>query len=271
MNGLSKGRVLIVAGSDNSGGAGVQADIKAVTAGGGYAMTAISALTIQDTTGVHGVHPVPLPVVLAQFDTALADIGADAVKTGMLADASLIEDLAERFEALPGDVAIVVDPVMVATSGDVLVGKKAMEALAADLVPRARLVTPNAPEAEHLTGRAVESVDGQRRAADRLLERGARAALVKGGHVGGDTITDVLHTQDGEWLFDGPRIDTRHTHGTGCTLASAIAVRLALGAGLPEGVSAARDYLQVALERAPGFGRGKGPVHHAWPFKPSAS
>lgn len=262
-----KGRVLIIAGSDNSGGAGIQADIKAVTACGGYAMTAITAITVQDTMGVHGVYPIPLHIVLAQAETALADIGADAIKTGMLADARLIEQLAMCLAERAPHAARVIDPVMVATSGDRLVERPAVEALASELIPRAALVTPNAPEAEILTGKVVETVDGQRRAAEVLLEKGALGALVKGGHIGGRRLTDVLATHDGEWIFESPRIETSSTHGTGCTLASAIAAHLALGKVLPEAVEAARDYLMKAIETAPGLGRGHGPVNHGWPLR----
>ncbi|MCI4643835.1 MAG: bifunctional hydroxymethylpyrimidine kinase/phosphomethylpyrimidine kinase [Hyphomonadaceae bacterium] len=261
-----KGRVLVIAGSDNSGGAGIQADIKAITACGGYAMTAISAITVQDTRGVHGVWPVPFEAVLAQMVTALADIGADTVKTGMLASAKLIEQVAETLSERAPGVGRVVDPVMVATSGDRLVEREAVDALSSELIPGAALVTPNAPEAEILSGKAVETVDGQRRAAEALLERGALGALVKGGHIGGPMIVDVLQTHHGEWLFESPRIETRHTHGTGCTLASAIAAHLALGRDMPDAVDAARVYLIKAIETAPGLGTGHGPVNHGWPL-----
>lgn len=261
-----QGRVLIIAGSDNSGGAGIQADIKAVTASGGYAMTAITAITVQDTTGVQGVFPVPGDVVLAQVETALADIGADAIKTGMLAEAKLIERVADSLSSLTPNAARIIDPVMVATSGDRLVERDAVQALASNLIPRASLVTPNAPEAEILTGRAVETVDGQRRAAEALLEKGALAALVKGGHLGADRLTDVLQTHHGEWIFESNRINTTNTHGTGCTLASAISAHIALGKAMPDAVEAARDYLIKAIETAPGFGRGHGPVNHGWPL-----
>ncbi|MEZ5998808.1 MAG: bifunctional hydroxymethylpyrimidine kinase/phosphomethylpyrimidine kinase [Hyphomonas sp.] len=259
-----RGRVLIIAGSDSGGGAGIQADIKAVTMLGGHAMTAITAITAQDTLGVHGVWPVPLDGVLRQIDVTLADIGADAIKTGMLGTARLVEAVAEILAEKAVLVPRVIDPVMVATSGDRLVDEKAVGAIRSELVPRARLVTPNAPEAEVLTGKAVESVDGQRRAADRLLELGAHGALVKGGHLGGNKVTDVLQTTTGEWIFESARIATTSTHGTGCTLASAIAALLAQGESVPEAVEKGRDYLMGAIRAAKGFGQGHGPVHHGW-------
>jgi len=257
-------RVLVIAGSDSGGGAGIQADIKAIMAGGGHAMTAITAITVQDTTGVHGVWPVPLEAVLGQIDVTLADIGADAVKTGMLATAPLIEAVAERLSERAPGVPRVIDPVMVATSGDRLLDDKGVDALRSELVPGAAIVSPNAPEAEVLTGKAVEDVNGQRRAAEALLELGALGALVKGGHIGGDVVIDVLQTTSGEWIFESPRIDTTSTHGTGCTLASAIAVRLAKGEDADDAVEGARDYLMKAIETAPGLGRGHGPVNHGW-------
>lgn len=259
-----QGRVLVIAGSDSGGGAGIQADIKTVMALGGYATTAITAITAQDTTGVHGIWPVALDAVDAQMRAALGDIGADTVKTGMLATAELVETVAETLDEMAREVARVVDPVMVATSGAQLAEAKAVDALAALLLPEAGLITPNAPEAEMLTGKAVDGVNGQRRAAEVLLRRGAKAALVKGGHIPGPVMVDVLHTQDGEWLFEGERIETSSTHGTGCTLASAVAALLAQGLGLPEAVERARDYLRGAIEHAPGLGRGHGPLAHGW-------
>tara|TARA_R110000751_G_scaffold80214_1_gene161745 strand:+ start:641 stop:1459 length:819 start_codon:yes stop_codon:yes gene_type:complete len=259
-----KGRVLIVAGSDSGGGAGIQADIKTVTMLGGYAMTAVTAITVQDTMGVHGVWPVPVDAVLSQISVTLADIGADVIKTGMLGSASLVEEIAECIDQTAQMVPRVIDPVMVATSGDRLVDGKAVEAIRSELVPRARLVTPNAPEAEVLTGKAVETVDGQRRAAERLLELGAHGALVKGGHISGNRITDVLQTTTGEWIFESPRLVTMSTHGTGCTLASAIAAHLAQGASVPDAVEMARDYLFGAIRSAKGLGKGHGPVNHGW-------
>ena len=259
-----QGRVLIIAGSDSGGGAGIQADIKTVTLLGGYAMTAVTAITVQDTKGVHGVWPVPLEAVLGQMQVTLADIGTDAIKTGMLGNAALVEAVAECLSERAQMIPRVIDPVMVATSGHRLVDAKGVEAIRSELVPRARLVTPNAPEAEVLTGKAVETVDGQRRAAERLLELGAHGALVKGGHIPGNRVTDVLQTTTGEWIFESARIDTTSTHGTGCTLASAIATRLGQGESVPDAVEQARDYLMGAIRNAKGLGHGKGPVNHGW-------
>lgn len=261
------GRVLIIAGSDSGGGAGIQADIKAVTMMGGFAMTAVTAITVQDTTGVHGVWPVPVEAVTGQMQVTLSDIGADAIKTGMLGSAPLVEAVAEMLSERAFGIPRIIDPVMIATSGHKLVDDKAVGAIRSELLPYARLVTPNAPEAEVLTGKAVETIDGQRRAAERLLEMGANGALVKGGHIPGKIIHDVLQTQTGEWIFEGPRIDTDSTHGTGCTLASAIAGLLAQGVSLPEAIGRAREYLVGAIRNAKGFGKGHGPVDHGWTLR----
>ncbi len=262
-----RGRVLIIAGSDSGGGAGIQADIKTVTALGGYAATAITALTIQNTLGVSGVVATPPRAVRAQMEAVLKDIGADVLKTGMLGDKLLVETIAEAFEEIAAGIPRVIDPVMVATSGDVLLPQGAVDAVRRLMIPGAALVTPNAPEAEVLTGKAVDGFNGQRRAAEKLLDMGARAALVKGGHVPGDVIVDVLATQEGEHFFDGPRIATNATHGTGCTLASGIAVGLARGLTMTDAVALARAYLVQAITRAPGLGKGNGPVDHGWPSR----
>lgn len=260
-----QGRVLIIAGSDPSGGAGIQADIKTVTALGGYASTAITALTVQNTTGVQGVHDVPCEIIAGQIEAVLTDIGTDAIKTGMLANTSVIESVLESLDA-HGDPGLpfVVDPVMVATSGDRLLDTKAIETVKTALVPRATLLTPNAPEAAALTGIEVEDMDGQRAAGEALIEAGARAVLVKGGHIDGGDIIDVLVTRNGVRLFTRPRLKTRHTHGTGCTLASACAAFLAQGLSVDRAVEQAGDYLHEALQHAPGFGKGAGPVGHGW-------
>ena len=259
-----QGRVLIIAGSDSGGGAGIQADIKAVTMLGGYAMTAITAITAQDTTGVHGVWPVAIDAVTAQMRACLRDIGADMIKTGMLGTAPLVEQVAETLDADAREIGRVVDPVMVATSGDPLIDAPAISAMTSLLIPGSILVTPNAPEAELLTGKAVDGLNGQRRAAEALLERGAKGALVKGGHVPGKLIQDVLQTEYGEWIFESERIETSSTHGTGGTLASACAALLAQGQPVNEAVDAARTYLHEAIKHAPGLGSGHGPVAHNW-------
>jgi len=261
-----RGRVLIIAGSDCGGGAGVQADIKTVTALGGYAATAITAITVQNTLGVTGVHPIPLDIIEAQARAVLDDIGADAIKTGMLGDVATVELVAWLLDSAAG-VPAVIDPVMVAKGGASLLAAGAVEAVRTLMVPRAALLTPNAPEAEALTGLAVHDLDGQRRAGEALLAMGARAVLMKGGHVGGERVVDLLMTPDGETSFEGERIDTRHTHGTGCTLASACATGLAQGLDLTAAVARAWAYVHEAMLRAPGFGAGHGPLDHAWPMR----
>lgn len=259
------GRVLVIAGSDSGGGAGLQADIKAITALGGYAMTAVTAVTVQDTTGVHGVHPIPLEVIAAQARVVLADLGADAVKTGMLGSVEVVELVAGLLDEAA--VPAVVDPVMIAKGGHPLLAEAAVAAVRDLMVPRAALLTPNAPEAEALTGLAVRDLDGQRRAGERLLELGAKAVLMKGGHVPGQTVVDLLLTPSGETTFEGPRLDTTSTHGTGCTLASACAAGLAQGLPLEQAVARAWAYVAEAIRRAPGFGKGHGPLNHAWPLE----
>jgi hydroxymethylpyrimidine/phosphomethylpyrimidine kinase len=257
------GRVLIIAGSDSGGGAGVQADIKTVTALGGYAASAITAITVQNTLGVTGVHPIPPDVVEAQARAVLDDIGADVIKIGMLGDAALVARVAGLIGAIPA----VIDPVMVAKGGARLLAEDAVDAVRRLLVPRAALLTPNAPEAEALTGLTVSDLEGLRRAGEALLAMGARAVLMKGGHVAGERVVDVLMTGAGETLFEAPRIDTRNTHGTGCTLASACATGLAQGLTLHDAVARAWAYVQEAIARAPGLGKGHGPLDHGWPLR----
>ena len=260
-----RGRVLIIAGSDSGGGAGVQADIKAVTMMGGFAATAITALTIQNTLGVHGVHPVPLDVIAAQADAVLDDIGTDAVKTGMLGSVEVVRCVADILDR--AGAPTVVDPVMIAKGGSPLLAEDAVAAVRELMVPRAALLTPNAPEAEALTGIAVADLYGQRRAGEALLRLGAGAVLMKGGHVPGETVTDLLMTPRGETLLEGPRIETRHTHGTGCTLASACAAGIAKGLPLEQAVAEAWAYVAEAIRRAPGLGGGHGPLDHGWPLR----
>jgi len=258
-----RGRVLIIAGSDSGGGAGIQADIKTVTALGGYATTAVTAITVQDTLGVHAIHEVPLDIIRGQIKVVLEDIGTDAIKTGMLHSVEIIEAVAEDISNLAPGAALIVDPVMVAKGGAVLASGGAMDAYKRALMPFAALITPNVPEAEALTGRTIMTLDQQKAAADALLGLGCDAVLIKGGHLPGETIYDVLATQEMIEVMSGPRIDTRHTHGTGCTLASAIAALMAQGAPLRDAVELARDYVEEAIRSAPGFGQGHGPLYHA--------
>ena len=259
----ARGRVLIIAGSDSGGGAGVQADIKTVTALGGYAATAITAITVQNTLGVQAVHPLTPALFEAQARAVLDDIGADAMKTGMLGDVAMIEAVARLLDSAFG-ITAVIDPVMIAKGGQSLLAASALDAVRALMIPRAALLTPNAPEAAALTGLAVETTDDLRRAGEALLHLGARAVLMKGGHIAGDSVIDVLISADGETSFEGPRVDTRHTHGTGCTLASACAVGLAQGLALDRAVARAWDYTAQAIRHAPGLGAGHGPLDHAW-------
>lgn len=259
-----KGRVMIIAGSDSGGGAGIQADIKTVTALGGFAMTAITALTVQNTTGVFDVHPVPQKFIAGQISKTVSDLGVDAWKTGMLGGRDTLETVAEALHEYGSDQPIVVDPVMFAKGGHALLAVDAIDAMKSLMVPLAALLTPNAPEAERLSGTEVASLTGQRRAAERLLRAGARAVLVKGAHVSGARFTDLLATHDGEVFFEAERIDTTSTHGTGCTLASAIAALLAQGECLEEAVERGRAYVREAILAAPGFGKGHGPLNHAW-------
>jgi hydroxymethylpyrimidine/phosphomethylpyrimidine kinase len=253
-------RVLVIAGSDSGGGAGIQADIKTAMALGAYAMTAVTALTAQDTEGVHAVHPVPPGFVAQQIAVALADPGADAVKTGMLGDTATIEAVAD---ALAGcRLPIVIDPVMVAKGGARLLDPSAVAALRRQLLPLAALITPNIPEAEALTGLRIGDIHEMQAAAEMLLTLGVPAVLLKGGHGEGEKVTDLLVTETDTVAFTRPRIATRHTHGTGCTLATAIACGLAAGLALPDAAGRARDYVQAAIAAAPGIGRGHGPLGH---------
>lgn len=261
----ARGRVLIIAGSDSGGGAGVQADIKTVTALGGYAATAITAITVQDTTGVIGSYPIPTDLIAGQARAVLEDIGADTIKTGMLGDAVVVEQVAELLDEAQRPA--VVDPVMLAKGGARLLPEAALDAVRGLLVPRATLLTPNAPEAEVLSGVAIQNHDDLRRAGEALLLSGAAAVLMKGGHLQGPTVVDVLMTAKEETTFEAARVETRHTHGTGCTLASGCAVGLAQGMPLAEAVARAWAYVQEAIAGAPGFGSGHGPLDHGWPLR----
>lgn len=252
-------RVLTIAGSDSGGGAGIEADIKTISALGGYACTAITAVTAQDTQGVRGVHILPPDFVRLSIETVLGDIGADAIKIGMLGGAGTILAAAE---SLPPGIPVVLDPVLVSTSGTRLLEAGAIALLREKLLPRAALVTPNLPEAEALTGISPADDAGIVAAGRALIAQGAGAVLIKGGHGESGVLSDFLVHAGGVVRFTHPRIPGRGTHGTGCTLAAAIATGLGQAMPLPDAARRAVDYLQRAITAAPGFGRGNGPVWH---------
>jgi hydroxymethylpyrimidine/phosphomethylpyrimidine kinase len=259
-------RVLSIAGSDSGGGAGIQADLKTIAALGCYGMTAITALTAQNTLGVRSIHAVPLQILTDQIDAVVEDIGVDAVKIGMLHSADTVRAVAAAIERhqLP---RIVLDPVMVATSGAVLIDQEAIAVLVRELFPRAMLITPNLDEAALLVGRPLADEAAMEAAGWQLLEMGARAVLLKGGHLPGDTVSDLLVTGNvpPRWMRQ-PRIGTPNTHGTGCTLSSAIAAYLALGLPPPVAVDQARDYVRWALVAGAAVrtGAGSGPLNHGF-------
>ena len=278
-------RVLSIAGSDSGGGAGIQADLKTFAALGCFGMSAITALTAQNTLGVRAIHGVPTDILSDQIDAVVEDIGVDAVKIGMLHSPEIVLAVAAAIDrhALQ---KVVLDPVMVATSGAVLISHPAIAALVHELFGRAVLVTPNLDEAALLVGRPLTSEGDMEAAARELLAKGARAVLLKGGHLAGDVVSDLLIAQGGRALWmRAPRIPSANTHGTGCTLSSAIAAYLALGQALPEAVQAARVYVRGAIDAGAAVrtGSGSGPLNHAYapqamrllpldpllPFKPS--
>jgi len=256
----STARILIVAGSDSGGGAGIQADIKTVTMLGGHPMTAVTAITAQNTVGVSAVHPVPAEMILAQIEAVISDIGVDAVKIGMIGGAFAAEQVATRLERLKAEqpgIPIVFDPVMVATSGAALADEATIAAFGR-LMAVATIATPNLPELKRLT-----SEEDPVAAALHLVGAHGCAVLIKGGHDEGDALADALIEEDNMTSWQGQRIDTTSTHGTGCTLASAIAFFLAGGSGLADAVARAREFVRVALQDAPGLGQGAGPMGHA--------
>ena len=271
-------RLLSIAGSDSSGGAGIQADLKTFAAHGVYGMTAITAITAQNTLGVSAVQALPPALVAAQIDAVFADPGVDAVKIGMLAETGIIDAVAACLLAAPGASAaassarradrrparppVVLDPVMIAKSGNALLDADAVDHLQR-LFPLATLLTPNLPEAEALLGRAIPDAAAMAEAAMALRGLGPAAVLLKGGHAEGPVVVDVLADAQGTLAFESPRIATRHTHGTGCTLASAVATGIAQGMALRLAVGRARAYVLEALRSAPGFGHGHGPLDHA--------
>src|SRR3954454_18882976 len=258
MSGIA--RILIIAGSDSGGGAGIQADIKTVTMLGGHALTAVTAVTAQNTVGVSQVHPVPAEMILAQIEAVIGDIGVDAVKIGMIGGAFAAEQVASRLERLKAEqpgIPIVFDPVMVATSGADLADEPTIAAFGR-LMDVATITTPNLPELKRLT-----SEDDPVAAALHIVGEHGCAVLIKGGHEEGEALADALIEEDNMTSWQGQRIDTTSTHGTGCTLASAIALFLAEGASLADAVSRAREFVRVALHDAPELGQGAGPIGQA--------
>ena len=253
-------RILIIAGSDPSGGAGIQADIKTVTMLGGYAMTAITAITVQNTLGVSAIHSIPQAIIAGQVRAVLDDIGADAIKIGMLGDSATIETVANCLADVR--LPIILDPVMVAKGGAALLEEDATWALVHRLLPLATLLTPNAPELAILAETDIADETDMLLAAQELLARGPRAVLAKGGHLDGKTVVDWLVSHSHQQRFEARRIESRHTHGTGCTLASAVATLVGRGLPLPQAVEQARAYVRSAIAAAPGFGAGHGPLLH---------
>lgn len=254
-------RLLIIAGSDSGGGAGIQADIKTASAFGVFAMTAVTAVTAQNTRGVKSVHLVPPAIVTEQIAATLSDIGADAIKIGMLGNAAIVNAVAAALRKHAKQIPIVLDPVMISTSGHALLAKDAVAALKKELFPLATLVTPNIPEAKALAGLRGTKRAHAEDAARALVAVGAKAALIKGGHATSATIDDVMVWKGGVEVYAFPRIKSRHTHGTGCTLSTAIACGLAQGWSLPLATGKAREFVQKAILTAPGLGKGHGPLN----------
>ena len=252
---------MTIAGSDSGGGAGIQADLKTFEAFGVFGTCAVTSVTAQNTMGVRAVHTIPAAIVQAQIEAVFSDLLPAVVKTGMLATREVVEAVSDSLRQHKPS-AYVLDPVMVATRGKRLLEGEAKEMLTRLLLPLATLVTPNIPEAEALTGRSIDGPDGMREAARALVGFGAGAALLKGGHLEGDEAVDVLWDGSDERLWRRARIDTPHTHGTGCSLSAAVAAGLALGWSLSDSVDRAISHVARAIANAPGLGRGNGPIHH---------
>lgn len=263
-------RVLTIAGSDSGGGAGIQADLKTMLAHGVHGMSVITAVTAQNSLGVQGYWELPAQAVRAQFTSVAADIGVDAVKTGMIASVALAETVADLLAGVGADVPVVIDPVCASKHGDPLLTPDAVAAVRERLLPLATVVTPNIYETAQLTGVKIETEADMRPAATALWALGPCWVLVKGGHLAGEA-ADLLYDGEQEIWLRAPRYDNRHTHGTGCTLASAIASRLALGDDVPAAVGAAKDYVTGAIKAGFPLGAGIGPVDHAWSWRSRAT
>lgn len=263
MNQSTPPTTLTIAGSDSCGGAGIEADLKTFTALGVYGAAAVTSVTAQNTQGVRAIHDIPPDIVAQQIDAVAEDIEIDAAKSGMLSNAGIIEAVADRL-AHHGVSAYVLDPVMVSESGHTLLEPSAREALIAKLIPQALILTPNVAEAEALGGIAIENEEAMRDAAKVLFDLGPRFVLVKGGHLAGDQATDLLYDGSDFISISAPRIETKNTHGTGCTLAAAIAAHLAMGRDPAEAVRLAKDYVTGALRHSFDIGKGPGPLNHMW-------
>lgn len=254
---------LTIAGSDSSGGAGIQADLKTFAAHGVYGVSAITAVTAQNTTGVTAAAPLPADMVTAQIEAVVSDLGVHAAKTGMLANAAIVEVVGAAVADL--DIPfLVVDPVVVASSGDALLDDEGLLAMKDELIGRAHVITPNIPEAELLSGVTIRTDEDRREAARRIFKLGPMHVLITGGHADGDVIVDLLYDGSVFTNYASPRVTGPHTHGTGCTLAAALTAQLALGRSLPEAIPLAQEYIAGAIRHAPGLGRGSGPMNHFW-------
>jgi hydroxymethylpyrimidine kinase/phosphomethylpyrimidine kinase len=261
-------RVLTIAGSDSGGGAGIQADLKTITALGGFGMSVITALTAQNTLGVQGIHEVPADFIVKQFDSVATDIGVDAAKTGMLASSEIMKVVAEKVREY-GIHKLVVDPVMVAKGGAMLIREEAKKTLIEELVPLAYVITPNVPEAEELAGIDITNSEAMKRAAGIINEKGAKNVLIKGGHMAGDAL-DILYDGRDYFEFRSERIETQDTHGTGCTISAAIATGLAQGMSVYDAVKRAKEYITTAIRFSLRIGGGHGPTNHmAYVFRES--
>ncbi|MBN2538506.1 MAG: bifunctional hydroxymethylpyrimidine kinase/phosphomethylpyrimidine kinase [Deltaproteobacteria bacterium] len=253
-------RVLTIAGSDSGGGAGIQADLKTITALGGFGMSVITALTAQNTLGVHGIHEIPIDFIEKQFDAVATDIGVDAAKTGMLSSSEIMRTVAGKIKEYRIK-KLVVDPVMVAKGGAMLIKQEAKKTLIEELLPLACVITPNVPEAEELTGMEIMTVEDMKKAAKDIHRMGAKNVFVKGGHMSGDAL-DILYDGVDFHEFTSERIDTKNTHGTGCTTSAAIATGLAQGMDVYEAVKRAKEYITVAIKYSISIGKGHGPTNH---------
>ena len=252
-------KVLIIAGSDSGGGAGIQADIKAITYFKGYAMTAVTAITAQNTIGVQSIFPLPKEIVIEQINSVTNDLAPDIVKIGMLADEEIINHISNNIS----DYKIVLDPVMVATSGDVLVSDEIINSIKDKLINKSFLITPNIFEAEILSEMKINNIENQIEAGIKLLKLGCKNVLIKGGHGNSDNINDVLITSDGDQhIFKSNKIISKNTHGTGCSLASAVATNLGQGLDIKESIKISIEYVQNGIKNAPDFGSGNGPIRH---------